>query len=108
MSERSSFVTENIGCSRCLAKLLPLLTTREKYLCGIQIPSWNEGNMLPIIAGKIGARASGLEWEVLQDIFSVVEFTDFICHPIRLSILHDNGDSTVFVIHPNGVIEEME
>lgn len=106
MSERSSFVTEYIQCDKCLAALGPYLLTRQKYLCGIQVPSWNDGKMLPVIAGKIGATYSGGEWETLDDIFDEAGKFNFICHPIRVAVLQDNGWSTIFIIHPDSTVEE--
>lgn len=101
MSERGSFVTEYIYCERCLDAIKPILLRDSKGLRGTMMPSWTEAEtpFLPIIAGKIGESYPGgemhaFEYGLLPRIASV------ICHPVRIAVLADNGDSAVFTAEP--------
>lgn len=103
MSERSSFVTDYIYCKGCLDKLKVVLLLKEKYLTGIQIPTWKDGDDdLPIIAGKIGSLGPMGEYITLMDLFNT---DNAPCHPVRISILHDCGDSVTYTISPSGTVD---
>jgi hypothetical protein len=94
MSERGSFVTEYTYCSACFAEAERLLVDDQKYLCSRTLPSWEPGGKtLPIIAGKIGSMRSGGELDVIMEIAQQLEL--FLCHPLRIAVLLDNGLSTV-------------
>lgn len=101
MSERGSFVTEYIYCDKCVAALKPLLCTDDKFLRGIQIPSWTgqSEDTLPILAGKVGGLHSGGELEVF-DYELRDEIEAAICHAVRIAVLADSGASEVFTYEP--------
>lgn len=103
MSERSSFVTEFIYCNRCLEKLKTALVKQEKYLAGVQIPiAGMDGCFTRIIAGKIGSLGPMEEVMTLMDAFNK---DNAPCHPIRICVLHDDGNSVVYVIGPDGRVD---
>ena len=102
MSERSSFVTEYIYCAGCLEKLKAALLRQEKFLTAIQIPAGD--GFLPIIAGKIGSWGPMMEFETLMDSFNKENAP---CHHVRICILHDDGDSTVYIISPYGWVDDL-
>jgi hypothetical protein len=89
MSERGSFVTEYIYCPKCFQAAKSVLLAREKSLCSVAIPHWNqekEGPELPIIAGKIGhawSIAHAMEHEIAPDLI------DVLCHPLRIAVLEE-------------------
>ena len=97
MSERGSFVTEYM-CPKCFEAAKTVLLDNDKYLCSCVIPSWQKGNELPIIAGKIGAMYDGGE------ILSMNHLTDIlaekICHPVRVAVLCAGGQSEIILVNP--------
>ena len=102
MSERGSFVTEFIYCPDCLAVCLDVLIGNDKGLQSVQIPSWIEGQMLPIIAGKIGGLGSGDELFTMQyEIGPILEHR--ICHSLRVAVLADNGVFQPFTFNPGSI-----
>jgi hypothetical protein len=105
MSERGSFVTEYIYCPRCLAKMEALLCCHDKYLHGVVIPSWDprDRDPLPIIAGKVGCMTPGEEY------FNIVEAltpATAPCHPVRLAVHLECGDTLLLLLTPDGDYEE--
>jgi len=105
MSERSSFITEYIHCKKCLEKLKSVLLLKDKYLTGVQIPTWlNDDCHLPIIAGKIGSMGPSGEFITLMELF---DEDNAPCHPVRIAILHDFGKSCVYMITPDGWVTEL-
>ena len=100
MSERSSFVTDYIYCPDCFGAVRKWMFSQhiDKYFCPTVVridPSIE----LPIIAGKIGALASG--GELLDFEFNIVpELRKLVCHPLRIAVLADCGVSKIFVIEP--------
>ena len=102
MSERSSFVTERIYCKKCLDKMKEALLVNHRYLDSIQVPAGDAaGGHHPIIAGYIGGLGPGDEIQLLMDIFNRETAP---CHPVRLCILEDCGDSNIWVVMPNGCL----
>lgn len=99
MSERGSFVTEYIYCPKCLHVLQEVLISNDKFLMGIQIPSWNNSSLLPIIAGKIGGLHAGEELETMRDELAPL-FQEALCHPVRIAVIPENGEATVFTFGP--------
>jgi hypothetical protein len=62
MSGKGSFVTEYIGCDKCLKAAKGALLARGKHLCSTELPGRDStGRALPIIAGKIGGLYAGEE-----------------------------------------------
>ena len=101
MSERGSFTTEYIYCTKCLEALKPILMKDDKYLHGVQIPSYssNFGGYLPIIAGKVGGLGMGEEAWVFQ--FELVDqICEAICHRVRIAVLCESGENKVFTFVP--------
>lgn len=110
MSEHGSFVTQYIFCQECLEKMKSVLIKDEKHFKGIQIDSWSEedrknGIKLPIIAGKIG----GLHMnEEIEDFESYIFYSDNApCHPIKIAVISECGESVIFVINPDGESERL-
>lgn len=66
MSERGSFCTQHIGCQKCLAIAKKHLLENTKYLCSQEISSWQSGQNLPIIAGKIGGLYASEEIQTMR------------------------------------------
>jgi hypothetical protein len=98
MSERGSFVTEYIYCSKCLEAAKRVLIGREKYLCSIELPSWINDETLPIIAGKIGGMSRGEELVEFEcEIGAELEAS--ICHPLRVAVLAEVGER-IFTFEP--------
>ena len=100
MSERGSFVTEYIHCSRCLAAAREVFCShRSKYLCAWEVPAW-EGGSSPIIAGKISGIYNGEEVHQIKCL--AVEMGLNLCHVVRIAVIAESG--TAFVIaSPDGV-----
>lgn len=109
MSEQSSFVTEHIRCVNCLEKLKAILLKEEEYLTSIQIPLWTPYDAvfgdwveyLPIIAGNIVTSWPLAELTILQKLFNS---NNAPCHRVRISILHDCGNSSTVIVAPDGSV----
>ena len=103
MSERGSFVTEYVYCSKCFEVVKSVLLGANKYLCSIVLPFHAEGygdsgKDLPIVAGKIGGLYAGEELHVME--FELIpQLSKGICHKVRIAVLADNGER-VFVAAP--------
>lgn len=99
MSERGSFVTEYVSCTKCFDAAKSILLHREKYLCSVVVPHWNaasEGPELPIIAGKVGGLYRGDELDTFEhDLALVLEAV--LCHPMRIAVLAETGERIVTV-----------
>ena len=99
MSERGSFVTEYIHCSKCLSSAKAVLLGNDKYLCSTTIPTWDgTGAELPIIAGKIGGLYAGEELDTF-DIYLADELSKVLCHPLRVAVLAEQG-GRIFTVNP--------
>jgi len=96
MSERGSFVTEYVYCAKCFEAIKPILLDNEKFLCSRVIPSWEEGQDFPIIAGKIGGLY--LEEELHTFEFGLNEkISKVICCPVRIAVLAEQGQRIYFI-----------
>lgn len=100
MSERGSFVTQFIYCDKCFDECRKVFVKNDKYLKGVVIPSWQEGQTLPIIAGKIGGLGPGEELIEMQYTIKP-KLDETLCHKIRISIMPDNGQDTIIVCGPH-------
>jgi hypothetical protein len=101
MSERGSFVTEYIYCSKCFEAAKSVLLGREKYLCSTIIPQWDKsGTEIPVIAGKCGAGWSGGELSLFEDELGP-ELEALICCEVRIAVLAENGNA-IFKFKPGG------
>lgn len=101
MSERGSFVTEYIYCSKCVEAAEAVLGGDDKHLTGFRIPVWRgiaPAEDLPIIAGKIGGFGSGDELEVFRNQL-MPELAKRLCHPLRVAVLAEEGEE-IFHIYP--------
>ena len=99
MSERGSFVTQFIYCPECLASVVKVLGTSNKYLCGAEIPAWNGGDSR-IVAGKVGGLYPGEEIDTFTKEY-VPQLELFLCHELRIAVLGEQGEK-VFHIKPRG------
>lgn len=104
MSERGSFVTEYIHCPNCLNAVQEQLVDSSKYLTGITIPSWEYGKTLPIVAGKIGGGHLNEEFNLMDELGQGMQ----LCHPVRIAVLADSGESKVFTFKPPQDMEESD
>lgn len=99
MSERGSFVTEYIYCEKCFEAIKQILLEKEKFLCSVTIPTWEEdGGELPIIAGKIGGLYGSEELHTF-DFELNGQISKVICHPVRIAVLAEQGEQ-IFFINP--------
>lgn len=103
MSERGSFCTEYVYCPKCFDVLRRRLVTDGKFLRGVAIPMWsecaNQGECLPIIAGKIGGHSFGEELYAMEFEYAPL-FENDLCHPVRIAVIPENGEAKVFVFGP--------
>lgn len=102
MSERGSFCTEYIYCSKCFNVVKSILLHNEKYLCSVQIPTWTEhkDEALPIIAGKIGGSYPGEELFTMESKY-LYEIEKGICHEVRIAVIADSGQKIYIAIPDN-------
>lgn len=105
MSERGSFVTDYIYCPECLKAMESVLVRSGKYLTGRRIESWQVGEFLPIIAGKIGGMYGGEE--IVEMTYELFTPDNAPCHPVRMAVLSDTGGAAVLKVCPDGSVEEM-
>lgn len=98
MSEQGSFVTEWIGCDKCLEHAKKELLGKEKWLCSLVLPGYHDGARdFPIIAGKLGG---GWDGGMVLDMERAVErLQHVLCHPLRLAVLTETS-ATVLVAMP--------
>ena len=83
MSERSSFVTEYIYCPKCFEAMKALMIGEDdKYFTARIIGDF------PIIAGKVGTTAPGLEWDTLNDVLDDAHKTGapWPCHSVAIAV----------------------
>jgi len=102
MSERGSFCTEYVYCSKCFEVLKKHLLKRNKSLCSTVIPTWetdNSANPLPIIAGKIGGMYGGEEIVNFRAL-DKDKIEAEICHPVRVVVMADSGTTAIFQLQP--------
>lgn len=96
MSQRGSFTTQYIYCDKCLNACKNVLTENNKYLKGVQIESWQDGNVLPIISGKIGGSWQGKE--LASFIFGLIpEIQIEMCCEceLQIAVIPDDMDGEI-------------
>jgi hypothetical protein len=98
MSERGSFVTEYIYCSRCFEAAKAVLLGRAKHLCATTVPGWSSEEELPIIAGKVGGMYAGEEIDAFSTRYTK-ELAPRLCHPLRIAVLAETGEH-IFTVTP--------
>jgi len=100
MSERGSFVTQFIYCPDCFVKMKAALCQNKKlnkaYLRGVKVRN------APIIAGKIRGGWRGEELHLVEQYIFTNENAP--CHPVRIAVLADSGESGVFVVQTDGEV----
>lgn len=90
MSERGSFVTEYVYCSKCFEVLRRTLMARDSSLCTVQVPSWDSPvDMLPVLAGKVGSTYPG--GELLEMEARMRHAVPKLCHSVRIAVLAESG-----------------
>lgn len=95
MPQRGTFVTDYIYCGRC----------RDAVAEVLQVDSdsgWFYGRALDpdhIIAGLIKGDSPGDEVAMMKSRHAPV-LAAAICHPLRLAVLGENGDSAIILIRP--------
>lgn len=103
MSERGSFVTSYIYCNECLTAVRSVLLGNKKYLCSRLIDSWEgTGNVLPIIAGKIGGGFPGEEVMAMEAYLT--ELAPKLCHSLHVAVIPDNGDLAFFNVNDGDIV----
>lgn len=119
MSERGSFVTEYIYCDKCYEAAREVFVSDDKYLRGVPIPMWGEGNRtgegfgddkhpreLPIIAGKIGGLYAGEEIHEMGELLR--ELKPKLCdgHTVSVAVLSDSGRRAIMdTDHEDPIVE---
>jgi len=94
MSERGTFVTNYIYCSKCYdvaRKILEPLCDRAEL--GFKIIA-----KPPIIVGEIGGLYPGEELDVFESEF-LPELEKELCHEMRIAVLAETGER-IFTIVP--------
>lgn len=92
MSERGSFVTQYIYCSKCLEAAKKVLLRKEKYLCSQLIDNWDStGKPIRIVAGKVGGLYAGEELDAFTRWYCPL-LAKLICHSLRIAVLAENGE----------------
>lgn len=104
MSDRGSFVTEYIYCSKCLDVARDVLCTSDKYWDGSPVEcttGMNDEKPYPIIAGKVGSGGGWAEEVYVLEDELMPEMAKRICHPIRIAIIPETENSEKIVtVHP--------
>jgi hypothetical protein len=101
MSERGSFITEYIYCSKCFQKMKEALCHRDKFLCAEPIKHWNEDfDHLNIIGGKIGDSSPG--GEVFTIAYHLFNKANAPCHNARIAVIPDAGNPAIITVFPSG------
>ena len=108
MSERGSFVTQYIYCPKCLEAAKSLLLGDDKYLKGVQIPSWAGSDIdnLPIIAGKVGGLYQGEEFDVFEE--TCHQLSELVCCELRVAVHSDSRGSKLYKVTPGGWNEQIQ
>lgn len=97
MSERGSFVTQYVYCTKCFNSLIDVLLQNNCAVCSRVAPTWEEPHehampYLPIISGKIsGGTTPGGELETMVECL-LPEIEKRICHPVRIAVLAEEGE----------------
>jgi hypothetical protein len=102
MSERGSFCTEYVYCTKCLEVLRRHLLKDEKHFRGFSIPMWTGCTTpgdLPIIAGKIGGMAGGEEIIAMEFEYGEPLNAE-LCHRVRIAVMAESGQSKFLVFGP--------
>lgn len=104
MSQRGSFVTEYIYCPHCAAAVERVLCEEQaKRFVAYRIPSWQPGERLPIIAGKVGGSYPGEEFMTFEsEVVPALELV--VCHPLSLAVIADDhrGSVKAYRVEPMG------
>lgn len=91
MSERSSFCTEWIYCSKCFDAAQKVFAEELSD----EDPLFATG----LIAGKISAPDSNGELRMFE--FEIgPKLSEIICHRMRIAVMAEGGSSTVFIVEP--------
>ena len=97
MSERSSFVTEYIYCSKCFEAAKAILSGDEKYLCAGQVKGYQlSPDGLPIVAGKHGGLGAKDDWGHFQKLMR--RLSERICHPMRVAFIPESGPAICMML----------
>ena len=99
MSERASFVTEFIYCPRCFEHVESALMSDSG--------GWLDGQVTikkRIIAGKISSSAHGEENLMMSRMFNT---DNAPCHPVRIVILSDSGNTYICVVNSQGIFDRV-
>lgn len=94
MSERGSFVTEYIYNESDYKIIRKALDKNSKYLCISPPAYWDyKENEMPIVSGKVGESACGMEWLTIASALVGVK-TEY---DIRIVIMEDIGDILLLI-----------
>jgi len=92
MSNRGSFVTEYIGCSKCFQVVKKSLWNNDYFNPIVQI------GKLPILAGKACGMYVGEEAIQMEQAIEGIERQ--LCHNITIVVIPDCGEPEIFNIEP--------
>jgi len=99
MSDRGSFVTQFMYCRDCLkAAETVLATQQDQRLSGYRVPSWQGGDPMPIIAGKVAGDYVNEEC-VYFETDLIPRLSALVCHPVRVAVLAEGGEH-IFTARP--------
>ena len=109
MSERGSFTTQYIYCDRCYEAVREVLVSDDKYLRGVPIPMWGEGQRtgvgfgddnhpreLPIVAGKIGGLYAGEEKYAMLELLAEIKPNLCPGHSIIVGVIPDSSEPVFY------------
>jgi hypothetical protein len=105
MSERGSFITEYIYCSKCLEHARNILLRDDKELCSQQVLSWEshpQPTAIPIIAGKVGSSYKNGEIHLFEDEL-IPLLVERICHAITIAVLPESGKCEFIIASPKSL-----
>ena len=105
MSERGSFVSEYIYNEGDYKIIREALNKNSKYLCISPPTYWGDKeNEMPIVSGKVGEIACGMEWISIASALVGIETK----YDIKIVIMEDIGDILLLTKRKDGYISIRE
>lgn len=105
MSQRGSFISEYVYCSKCFEKLKKVLLDNEKYCTSLVIPSsFPNDEDLNIIAGKVGSTWSGGEVFEIEERLAAIE--PGLCHAMTIVVIPEDESPVTIVVGIDGKVNK--